>query len=280
MIARKMKRRRSVLRKLCGATVGLGAGRTLLDAAFDRQQVEVTRQRVTIPELPAAFDGVRICQITDVHHGPFLPLEYVHDAVALALAQEPDMFVLTGDLSHKKEWSVAPVWDAMTALEAPLGVWGVMGNHDWWHGIDASREGARHAGVEMIDNCAVPIDRGGERLWLGGVGDLWEDRQDLQGALRDTPADEPVVLLTHNPDYADQMTDPRVKLMLAGHSHGGQVCAPLLGPVGFVNKKRYTEGLVATGVSQIYISRGIGMAGVPFRLNCPPELTVLELARA
>ncbi|MGI5816650.1 MAG: metallophosphoesterase [Armatimonadota bacterium] len=272
--------RRSFLKKAGLATAGAALGSAAIGIALGRDGVEVTHPRIAIPGLPEAFDGVRICQLTDVHHGPFLELESVHEAVDLAIDQSPDIFVLTGDLSHKKEWSVAPVWDAMRPLEAPLGVWGVMGNHDWWHGIAASREGAKYAGVGMLDNRAVPLVRGGERMWLAGVGDLWEDEQDLQGALRDVPADEPVVLLTHNPDYADEMTDSRVKLMVAGHSHGGQICPPILGPLGFVNRRKYTAGLVRTGVSQVYISRGIGMSAVPFRLNCPPELPVFELTRA
>lgn len=275
-----MESRRSFLRKLGLAAAGAGLGGAAFGLPSSSNRIEVTHPRIVIPGLPSAFDGLRICQLTDVHHGPFLALEHVHAAVSLALEQSPDLFVLTGDLSHKEAWSVPPVWDAMAPLEAPLGTWGVMGNHDWWHGISASREGARHAKIGMLDNRAVPLERGGERLWLAGVGDLWEDTQDLRGALRDVPADEPVVLLTHNPDYADEMEDPRVKLMLAGHSHGGQVCPPLLGPLGFVNKRKYTEGLVPTEVSQIYISRGIGMAAVPFRLNCPPELPVFELTRA
>lgn len=260
------------------ATAGITLGGIGLDAGFERHWIEVSQPRIVLPGLPTAFDGLRICQITDVHHGPFLGIEHVHEVIELALEQKPDVFVLTGDLSHKKEWSVPPVWDAMTPLQAPLGVWGVMGNHDWWHGIEASREGARRAGVQMLDNAAVPIVRGGERLWLAGVGDLWADEQDLAGALAQVPAGEPVILLTHNPDYADEMTDRRVKLMLAGHSHGGQICAPLLGPLTVPNRVKYTAGLVRTDVSQVYISRGIGMSAVPFRFNCRPELPVFELA--
>jgi hypothetical protein len=132
----------------------------------------------------------------------------------------------------------------------------------------------------MLDNRAVPIVRRGERLWLAGVGDMWTDEQDLAGALQDVPADEPVILLTHNPDYADEMDDRRVKLMLAGHSHGGQIVLPLLGPLKVPNRMKYAAGLVETDASQIYISRGIGMAILPFRFNCRPELPVLKLTRA
>jgi hypothetical protein len=272
--------RRTFLKKLGWAAAGLAIGGVALDITLERHWVQVTRPRIAVPGLPAAFKGLRICQITDVHHGPYLGIEHVHDAVALAVEQKPDLFVLTGDLSHRKEWSVGPVWDAMTPLEAPLGVWSVMGNHDWWHGIEASRQGARDAGITMLDNRAVPLVRGGERLWLAGVGDLWEDEQDLAGALRGVPEDEPVIVLTHNPDYADEMADRRVKLMLAGHSHGGQIRPPLMGPLKVPNKMKYASGLVQTSVSQIYISRGIGMSILPFRFNCRPELPVFELMQA
>jgi uncharacterized protein len=272
--------RRRFLKRLGWAAAGVAVAGAAADVAFERHWIEVTRPRVAVPQLPPAFEGLRICQITDVHHGPYLGIEHVHEAVELAVQQEPDLFVLTGDLSHKKPWSVAPAWDAMAPLEAPLGVWSVMGNHDWWHGIAASREGARRNGIGMLDNRAVALLRGGERLWLAGVGDMWTDEQDLSGALAHVPADEPVILLTHNPDFADEMVDARVKLMLAGHSHGGQICPPLMGPLKVPNKMKYAAGLARTDVSQIYISRGIGMAILPFRINCRPELPVFEVVGA
>ncbi len=272
--------RRAFLKRLGWAAGGLAVGGAGLDVAGERFWVQVTHPRIVVPGLPAAFEGLRICHLTDVHHGPWLSLKHVRKVVELALRQEPDVFVITGDLSHKHSRYVLPVWDAMTPLEAPLGVWSVMGNHDWWHGIGPSRRGAEAAGIRMLDNRATALERGGERLWLAGVGDLWEDEQDLTGALAQTPADEPAILLTHNPDYADEMKDARVKLMLAGHSHGGQICPPFMGPLKVPNKMKYAAGLVQTGVSQIYISRGIGMAILPFRMNCRPELPVFELVGA
>ncbi len=280
MATKPLETRRSFLRKLGWAAAGVVAGGTAVDVAYERHWVEVTKPRIAVPGLPPAFEGLRICQVTDVHHGPYMALAQVREIVELAVRQVPDIFVITGDLSHRREEYVTPVWRAMKPLRAPEGVFGVMGNHDWWHGIEASREGAREAGIGMLDNRAVPIVRGGSRIWLAGVGDLWEDEQDLAGALRDVPGDEAVILLTHNPDYADEMLDPRVKLMLAGHSHGGQVAPPLLGPVAVPNKRKYTSGLVKTPNSQIYISRGLGMSTVPFRINCRPELPVFELVRA
>jgi predicted MPP superfamily phosphohydrolase len=272
--------RRAFLKKLTWAAAGIAVAGTAVDLAFERRWVQVTHPPIAVPGLPSAFEGLRICQLTDVHHGPWLDLDRVHEIVDLALEQSPDIFVITGDLSHRHSRYVLPVWDAMARLEAPLGVWSVMGNHDWWHGIGPSRRGARAAGIGMLDNRATALVRAGERLWLAGVGDLWEDRPDLAGALRGVPPDEPVILLTHNPDFADEMTDRRVKVMLAGHSHGGQVVPPLLGPLALPCRRAYAAGLVRTAVSQIYISRGIGMATLPFRLNCRPEMPVFELTSA
>ena len=269
--------RRTFLKRLGLGAAGVVLGGTALDIAYERHWIQVTHPRIEVPGLPAAFEGLRICQLTDIHHGPYLALKHVHEAVSLALQQKPDIFVITGDLSHKHSRYVLPAWDAMSPLQAPLGVWGVMGNHDWWHGIGPSRRGAEKAGVDIIDNRAVSLVRGGERLWLAGVGDMWEDEQDLSGALNRVPLDEPAVLLTHNPDYAEEMDDARVKLMLAGHSHGGQICPPLMGPLKVPNKMKYAMGLVRTTVSQIYISRGIGMSILPFRFNCRPEMPVFEL---
>lgn len=268
------------MRKVGWSAAGVLVGGAALDVAYERTWVEVSRPRIAIPGLPAAFEGFRLCQITDVHHGPYLPLDCVEEIVRLAMTLGPDAYVITGDMSHRHARYVAPAWHALKPLEALMGVWCVMGNHDHWHGVEASRGAAQEAGVVELHNRAVPLERGGERIWLAGVGDLWEGEQDLPAALQGVPADEPVVLLTHNPDYADEMHDPRVKLMLAGHSHGGQVSPPLIGPIAVPCKRRYTRGLVQTKVSQVYVSRGLGMSTVPFRLGSRPEMTLIELTSA
>jgi len=275
-----MESRRSFLKKLGWAAAGAVVGGTALDVAYEKSWVDVSTPRIAVPGLPAEFEGLRLCQITDVHHGPYLSLDRVHELMRLALRQGPDAYVLTGDMSHRSEKYVPPVWEALGQLEALMGVWCVMGNHDHWDGIEASRRGARDADIVELRNRAVPLVRGGARIWLAGVGDLWEDQPDVQAALRGIPADEVAILLTHNPDYADEVHDPRVKLMLAGHSHGGQVSLPLLGPIAVPCKRKYTRGLVPTDTSQVYICRGLGMATVPFRMGSRPELAVIELTRA
>ncbi len=248
-----------------------GAGALLTaDVAFERRWIQVTQPEITIPGLPLALDGLTMCQLTDIHHGPFVSIEYVRCIVDLANSLKPDIIVLTGDHVYRSSEYTGPVWAELARLQAPLGVYSALGNHDHWEGITASRAAQAQADIPELLNTNVPVELAWPRrtrLWLAGVGDLWEDEQKLDQALAGVPANEPAILLSHNPDYADDMNDSRVKLILAGHSHGGQVVIPVLGPVITPCQRKYAMGLVKTDVSQVYISRGLGLAIVPVRIK-------------
>ena len=258
-----------------------GAGALLTaDVAFERRWIQVTRPEITIPGLPLALDGLTMCQLTDIHHGPFVSIEYVRRIVDFANSLKPDIIVLTGDYVYHSPEYIEPVWEELARLQAPLGVYSVLGNYDHWEGIEDSRAAQAQAGIPELLNSSVPVGfvwPRRARLWLAGVGDLWEDEQNIDQALAGVAPDEPAILLSHNPDYADDMNDPRVKLILAGHSHGGQVVIPLLGPVKTPCQRKYAMGLVKTDVSQVYISRGLGLAIIPVRINCRPELPLITL---
>ena len=162
-------------------------------------------------------------------------------------------------------------------------MYSVLGNHDHWEGINASRAAQAQAGIPELLNSNAPITLTwprGARLWLAGVGDLWEDEQNLGQALAGVRAREAAILLSHNPDYADQVNDPRVKLILAGHSHGGQVVIPGMGPVITPCRRKYASGLIKTNTGQMYVSRGLGVIAPPVRFNCRPELALIILHRA
>ncbi len=274
----RVSRRKFLKYLACGAGALLAA-----DVAFERRWIQVTRPEITIPGLPLALDGLTMCQLTDIHHGPFVSIEYVRRIVDLANSLKPDIIVLTGDHVYHGPKYIEPVWAELVRLQAPLGVYSALGNHDHWEGIERSRAAQSQAGVPELLNTNVPIGfvwRRGARLWLAGVGDLWEDEQELDQALAGVPPDEPAILLSHNPDYADDVNDPRVKLILAGHTHGGQVVIPWLGPVTTPCQRKYAMGLVKTDVSQVYISRGLGVAIIPVRINCRPELPLITLCCA
>lgn len=264
----------------------LKLGRDLVGAYVDARHhepywLQVHEQPVALVGLPPGLDGLRIVQLSDLHLGPWVPLDYLQRALALANSLRPELIVLTGDYVRRSRRNISPICAALAQLEAPLGVYSVFGNHDWWEdkNLVFSREQVARAGIVDLTNRGVSIGRGGGELWLAGVADLWTGHPDLGQALVGAPAGQPVVLLSHNPSFIAQVHDPRVKLMLSGHTHGGQVNLPLLGPlvVSLRHGNKYAAGLVPAGATQVYVTRGVGMAVLPFRFRCRPEVTVLTL---
>ncbi|MHC4717221.1 MAG: metallophosphoesterase [Planctomycetota bacterium] len=274
--------RRGFLRLTGGGMIG-GIAATAIDAlVIEPWWIDVSRPVVHLANLPVAWDGVRIAHLTDLHVGKLVPLDHARKAVDLANAASPDLIVLTGDFVSRRAAVTDKLAEALAALQAPLGVFGVLGNHDHWVGAPAVRGMLRAAGVALIDNRRAVLTRKAAPLVIAGVGDLWTDRKDLPGALAGTPADAPRILLCHNPDYADQMpAAPRVDLMLCGHTHGGQVKIPFGSrPRLPVKNLRYGAGLISGPQCPLYVSRGIGMVGIPLRFNCRPELPIITLRKA
>ena len=163
-----------------------------------------------------------------------------------------------------------------------MGVFGVLGNHDYAHGQAETRDSMKAAGIHDLTNNGLWLTRGNGRLRLGGVDDLWFGRPDAKPALGDATIYDACLLVSHNPDFAETLTDRRVGLMLSGHTHGGQVSLPgMANP--FVPSRygmKYAKGMVEAPATKVYISRGLGLAAVPMRFNCPPELTLLTLRSA
>jgi predicted MPP superfamily phosphohydrolase len=243
--------------------------------------VKIDRQTLPLPRLPRAFDGTTVAFLTDLHHGPFTSLDYVASVVRTTLALDPDLIVLGGDYSLKHGKYVRPCFEVLAALKAPLGVFGVLGNHDYWHGLDATREGMKAAGVAELTNAGVWLTRGSDRLRLAGVDDLWTGRADVRPALGDATRDDACLLVSHNPDFAETLRDPRVGLVLSGHTHGGQVVFPTGAP--FVPSRygqKYLKGLVQAPEARVYVSRGLGTSGVPVRIGSRPEINLITLTPA
>ncbi len=251
-------------------------GYPLLEAKWCR----VTRQRVVLEALPAAFAGFSIALLSDVHHGPFVPLMYVQHVVALANALAADLVCLCGDYVHRGRRFIAPVGEALAALRGRAGVVAVLGNHDHWDGAAATRRALAAARIPELRNGGHWIHRGGARIRVAGVGDLLEDRQDLAGALGDARADDVTVLLSHEPDFAEGITDERVSLVLSGHTHGGQVHVPGYGPPVLPTRlaRKYASGLVRAPATQVFVTRGVGTITPPVRVCCRPEVALLTLA--
>ena len=287
---RLVTRRR--LLKLAAAGIGaagLGAFYAFRIEPIWLQTVGVT---VAIRGLPAAFDGFRIVQLSDLHVGAGVPESLIEDAVASANEVAPDVIVVTGDLIHqaKSGRHARRVAELLGPLAAPAGVYAAIGNHDVGvfhaegtpgrHGEESRRRlldelGTR--GITVLENTFHQVERGDERLRLAGVGDYWADRFDPEAAGLGDDGGPTTVVLCHNPDGIDGLEGFRGDLVLSGHTHGGQVQVPFMGaPVlPVVNRKRYA-GLYRVGEKWLYVNRGVGWIR-RVRLFARPEVTVLTL---
>ena len=261
---------------LAGATLGYSV-------LVERCAIQTNTYRISVPNLPSAFAGFRIVHLTDIHHGVLTPLSLVQSVVRRANRIRRDITVCTGDFVHARNTAaeIDAVWPVINTLDAPAGVYSVLGNHDHWADARRSRECLQRSGQDVSHRVAV-IERNGSRIWLVGAGDLWEDHRNLDRELKDVPQSECRIVLAHNPDTADTAFTSRVDLMISGHTHGGQVCLPWAGPLVLpVQNKNYSSGLKQSlRGSSVFISRGIGWAVYPVRFNCYPEIAVLELVPA
>jgi len=233
-------------------------------------------------DVPAAWDGKSIVFLSDIHHGPLLARGRVRQLVDRVHALRPDLILLGGDYVYQSRQYIEPVFEELARLQAPLGKFGVLGNHDHWMGAAATYNHMLRAGIRPLDNRAQWLEEGGQRIKIAGVGDLRQDRQDLGPALDGTAPEDLVILLSHNPDYAEGITDPRIDLVLSGHTHGGQVTwfgrwAPF---VPSLYGQKYRTGRVATGVTTVIISNGIGTNWPPLRFGAPPQIVRIRLVRA
>jgi len=277
--------RRAFLRWMLGAgltTTTLGAGGVGYAFALEPDWLAVERVRIHVPALSSALDGLTIAHLSDFHWGPYTGQKEVHAAVEAANALSPDLIVLTGDYVYRSADYALPCTHELAALRAPLGVFAIPGNHDYWTNIGVVTARLRAAGLTLLRNSARRLKVNAAPLWLVGVDDVWEKHHDLDAALSAVPLAEPALLLVHEPDLADQVAQVphRILLQLSGHSHGGQVNLPWLGrPILPWLGRKYPAGLqsVPGSTLQVYTNRGIGVIAPPLRFNCRLEVTLLTL---
>ena len=281
-----MTRRRFLAASACAA-----AGSALYASGIERHWIDITRHDVYLPGLPQAFDGFRLAQLSDIHLDEFTEPSFLQKAIDRINGIKPDAVFLTGDyvtyapiskrVFKDAAWQCASI---LNNLQCPQR-YACLGNHDYQEGGAKVSEALAANGIHVLRNTYLPIERAGARFWLAGLEDPLEGVPDPEAAIpasiRDVP-NEPVVLLCHGPDYVDTLlrTVPgrSVSLMLSGHTHGGQIRLPLIGPLKLpIFGKKYVQGWFRFGNLQLHVNRGIGTVDLPFRLNCPPEITVLTL---
>ena len=248
---------------------------------IERYLTQFNHYRIPVPNLPAAFQGLRIAQVSDVHCGRLMPRWFVNYLLERVNRAGADVIVCTGDYIYGRDAAqIEVVWPMLCELRAPLGVYSVLGNHDHWGSTERSLYWLERSGQNLRGK-ALALEKDGERLWLAGIGDFWEDPFPVDSVLSQIPERECRIVLAHNPDSADTPFSGRIDLMLSGHTHGGQVRIPFGGaPVLPVKNKTYSSGLkMSTKQQRVFISRGIGWAIYPVRFNCYPEIPILELIR-
>lgn len=257
---------------------GLGAVGMAYMKRFEPTHPTLERVTVCLPQLPAALDGLRIGQITDTHLGLPHTAENLAWAVEQMRRERPELLALTGDLVGMRE-GIPELPALLSRLDAPLGVYAVPGNHDYWEGLHDVHAALSLAGVPLLLNQSRQLSWNGADFWVVGVDDIWDGRPDFAAALGGVPAGALTLLLAHSPDIADNAAGHGFALQISGHTHGGHLRLPLLGPLARPRfGVRYVMGRYQVGEMALYVSRGLG--GVPLRLMCRPEITILTLRRS
>lgn len=244
----------------------------------------VKEKDLNIPRWSEKLNGFKIVAISDIHGGSNnVTEEKLRRLVEKANEQNPDLIVLLGDFvsevrfkSKDLRMPVKTIADNLQGFEAKYGVYAVIGNHDWWHDEKVIRSEFERAGIKFLENEVREIKIGDETIWLWGIEDYWRQRR-VPTAAFDTIADKKNVLaITHNPDSLLKAPN-ETSLMLAGHSHGGQVKFPFYGAFAFVNDERVNAGEAVVDGKHIFVTSGVGCSGPQIRLNVPPEIAVLKL---
>jgi predicted MPP superfamily phosphohydrolase len=275
-------RRKFLYWAAAAGTVAIAGDSVLLEPNRPR----IVHKDFSLPRWPAQLNGFSIALLSDFHYDPYFSLHPLHAAVPLVSGLRPDLIVLTGDFvsmplignDSKAAFAAEPCAKVLRQMTAPHGLWAVMGNHDFNTDQEYVTRALEAEGIHVLRNRSVAIERDGARFWLAGVNDVLSRAADLARTLSGVPANEAVVLLAHEPDFADHASKYSIDLQLSGHSHGGQVRIPLLPPLYLpALAKKYVMGTYQVGPLPLYTNAGLGTVGVPVRLNCPPEVTLITL---
>jgi predicted MPP superfamily phosphohydrolase len=241
-------------------------------------------ETIAIDNWPQSVSGLRIAVIGDVHTGaPFINDQKLQKIVELTNQQQPDLIVLLGDYMSPNSWHSHEVLPEVTAaafksFKAPLGVYAVLGNHDAWYNVSKVRQAFEQNGIPVLENEVAEVKWKGGSFWLAGLADLWTRPQRIDQTLAQIPPGAAIIALTHNPDIFLRLPQ-RVPLLLAAHTHGGQVNLPLIGrPIEPSDYgQRYAAGHVYENGHHLFVTTGIGTSILPVRFRVTPEIVLLTV---
>lgn len=283
-----MLTRRQFLYTGSAALAGIAALGT--DGYFESYRLQVKKIEISLHRLPEQFDGFTIVQLSDFHYEEKFSAIPIHRSVDLVNSLHPDLVVLTGDFvtvpmlhfglhaARVAANAVFPCAKILSGIHAALGSFAILGNHDAHSNPALIAIGLRSHGIPLLKNSCIPIERDGARFWLAGVDDALEGQPDLRVAVGKVPHGETIILLAHEPDFADEAARTPVDLQLSGHSHGGQIWIPGLGAPWLPPMARhYPRGFYKIKNMILYTNIGIGTIRAPVRINCIPEITHITL---
>lgn len=283
-----LTRRQFVRRSVVGLAALAGTGFAI--EGFFREPTHPVAEHIEIrlARLPEIFDGFRIAQITDIHFGPYMDQPELEKSVRIAQGFQPDLVALTGDfVSHpffqrnglEGARNAEPCAEVFARGNGVPKI-AVLGNHDHWNGADLVAGALQERGIPVLRNRAQAIEREKQFLWIAGIDDALEGHADLAQAIAKIPPTDATVLLAHEPDFADHAAKFPVDLQLSGHSHGGQVRIPGMGPIILpAMAHKYHTGVNRVGRLQVFTSHGVGVINPPVRLFCPPKVSLITLRK-
>lgn len=290
--------RRAFVKRLFWSGATLAVGGVVYPSLIEPRRVQINRLTIPVRGLPRAFDGLTIAQLSDLHRSPAVGSRYLAHCVDLATSLEPDLIVFTGDyITHTNHFGrlgelvngdrddvaeyARDCARSMGRARARHGVFACLGNHDHWYDGELVTGVIEEAGIPVLRNASVPARINGETLPVVGLGDMWTEHVNMARAFAGVDAPFALVLM-HNPDFFERWPRSGSHLILSGHTHGGQVNIPFLGPplVPSIYKKKYAHGLFRRDDSFMYVNRGVGLIYPPVRFNCPPEISIFHLQSA
>jgi uncharacterized protein len=253
----------------------------------ERRNFVLRSHKLFVPNLPPQLTGLRIVLLADLHCGPLNRPGDLLPAIQMANGCKPDLVLMPGDFVHYSNRYFDEAAELIASLQPriPQGVFVTWGNHDYWNNVSRGIEVLPQSGCQLLTQRRLlvtankELSDGGSGLWFCGLDDLWEGKPDLAAALHGIPHQQPRIVLSHNPDTAELQPNGRVDLMVSGHTHGGQVYIPGAGTPVVPSRygQKYASGLVQAPGYPVYVTRGVGVGGVPIRLGVPPEVTFFEL---
>jgi uncharacterized protein len=263
------------------------AGLAAWAAWIEPRRLVVRDLDLILPRWPERLSGLRAGVMSDLHAGvPHAGLDKVARAVDALNEREPDVQLLLGDYLDASQFlrrNLKPeaVADQLARLRSPLGTYAVIGNHDWRNSGDRMWRALSARGVTVLEDRAVELHAPGGPFWVAGLADMRHRMPDVVHALRDVPPDAPVIVLSHDPDLFPRMPS-RVALMLAGHTHGGQVAIPVLRRplLPSYYGERYARGYIVEDDRHLLVTSGVGTSGLPVRFLAPPEVLHVTLCAA